>query len=162
MALSPLDRARTAALQTSTPVDEAAPRPPADAALQVPLAPSAQVGTVAQASRAQAPSLLAGLVRPAVLAVVLGLGLTAGAESAQAQARQGAPLATTTISVQVKSPDAAIDSALTRILAADVNGDGKVHGGRWQPETTGLDSLAAAVYSYVDQVNPRGNYSLWG
>lgn len=171
MALLPLDRSRTAA-ETTAPPSTAPLATASDAttsnvdardALQVPMGPSAPV---AQASRsqpvAQAPSLLAGLVRPAVFAVVLGLGLAAGAEAASAQGRQGAPLTPTTISVQVKSPDAAIDSAFARILAADVNGDGKVHGGRWQPETTGLDSLSAAVFAYVDQVNPRGNYSLWG
>lgn len=119
--------------------------------------------TEARPSARGVASTLAGLVRPAVLAVMLGA--SALSSVAAADGVRGAPLG---VVQRVAAPvvdstaDAKLSAALTAILAADANGDGKVVGGRLSSELGGLDPLARAVYDYVDFVNPRGSYSLWG
>jgi hypothetical protein len=159
MALSPL---RPSAARGPSALRGAAPlaaQRAAAPALEAPLGPTSGPAR-AQGALGSQPSVLAGLVRPAVLAVVLGLGIGAAAPSLAAEARQGAPLAGQRAEAGA-SLNASLQQGLARILAADADGDGVVRGGR-EPETAALDPLARAIYAYVDQVNPRGNYSLWG
>lgn len=108
------------------------------------------------------PGVLHGLVKPAVAAVVtamLSVSLLTSPASAQATR---APLEPTPVTAPTTHPRAALGEAVERLLAADLNGDGRIISRGGGGELEGVDALARAVYAYVDFANPTGQYSLWG
>lgn len=122
---------------------------------EVPLGPTP---TTATRSRV-IPGLLTGLAKP-VIAAVLMAGLFSGPAIAQ-----GAPLDVQQPK-QVEANElgvrAPLANAYARLVARNNEGGSHLDGKGWGNELEGIDSLARAVYDYVDFTTPRGNYSLWG
>jgi hypothetical protein len=120
-------------------------------------------GTTAQTSKKPSPSVsvLQGFFKPAVAAVMtaaLSVMLMGAPNAAQAQGVQE-PVRIERVLTAESHP---LDLAAARILAADANQDGRVIGRSYGYELQNLDSLARAVYDYVDFVHPRGDLSVYG
>lgn len=130
--------------------------------LEVPLG----LGAPGKASpRRPVAAVLTGLMKPVVAAALLA---TTFVGTAQAQGAPldslAAPSAQLVAEQIVAKVDArpALAEALERLLARNSGQDRVIDGAGWGNELEGVDPLARAVYDYVNYVNPRGDYSLWG
>lgn len=93
-----------------------------------------------------------GFLKPFVAATLLGAaGLIPS--YAQAQAARESPL------VEASAP---LARGFEQLLAADLNGDGKVVGTRFGDELQSASPLARAIFAYADYVNPSASWSPWG
>lgn len=101
---------------------------------------------------------LAGMLRPAVVTVALGAAMVLAAPTAGAQVRSSEPVRT-----EVVAPQAALraeaDAAVTRLVTA---GGAFVDGEGYGNELGEIDSLARALYDFVNFVNPDAQVTGWG